>query len=88
MKRVRPPKRVGVDRPPIERMAFLARLFREGKRVTVGLVAARFEVSHKTIERDIAFMRDRLGYKIEWRMKGLAPDQFTYVAKPPAERVL
>ena len=77
----------GCSRPPLERMALISRWLREGRRLTRNLVAAELEVDAKTIERDIDFMRDRLGYQIDWIMVGPKED-WSYRGQPPKERVL
>ncbi|MBN8246224.1 MAG: hypothetical protein J0L84_02130 [Verrucomicrobia bacterium] len=53
-------------RPPLERLAFIARRLRAGKGVNATIVAARFEVSSKTAARDITFLGDRLRYDFAW----------------------
>jgi hypothetical protein len=49
------------SRAPIERMTKMYALIRLRKPCTAFDFAQRFEVSHKTIMRDLEFMRDRLG---------------------------
>lgn len=62
-------------RPPIARMAFIRkalvdrRLGRCSEPVTTDALATKLEVTRKTVLRDLDFMRDRLGYEIEWTMK-------------------
>lgn len=52
---------VGYDhRPAIERITKIVGHLKLGKKVTVKALAAEFEVSTKTINRDMDFMRDRL----------------------------
>ena len=46
----------------IERFYFLASMLRHGTPFTMGEVASGFECSVKTIQRDLDFMRDRLGW--------------------------
>jgi hypothetical protein len=46
----------------IERMAWIAARLRKGQRITATSVSTKFEVSQKTIVRDMDFMRDRLRY--------------------------
>lgn len=75
-------------RPPLERMALIARWLRQGRRLTCGKVAEAMEVSRKTIWRDIEFMRDRLGYQIEWRQEGIAKEDCSFIGRPPKERIL
>lgn len=47
-----------------ERQLDLDRQIREGKYPTVQQIAKRWEVSKRTIKRDIEFMRDRMGAPI------------------------
>lgn len=54
------------NRPPLERMGFIANLLKSRKHFTAKTVAQHFEVHFKTVERDLDFMRDRLGYDIQW----------------------
>lgn len=69
------------SRPPIERMAYIARLLRDKADFTSPTVAAHFEMERKAIDRDIEFMRDRLGFTIEYRGG-------TYRGHGPRRRVL
>lgn len=62
--------RSGYQRAPIERMAYIARLLRDRAVFTAPMVAAKFELDRKTIDRDIAFMRDRLGFTIVFQTPG------------------
>ena len=57
---------VETTRPPIERMKYIAGLLRAGKAFNVSMVARRFEADPKTIDRDLVFMRDRLGWEFEF----------------------
>ena len=55
----------------IERILYLDELLRDRKYPKKRQIAARFEVSNKTIERDIDYMRDRLGAPISYdRLQG------------------
>ena len=56
--------RDAATRPPIERMTKMYALIRSGKKLTAFDFADIFEVSHKTIRRDLEFMRDRVGLPI------------------------
>jgi predicted DNA-binding transcriptional regulator YafY len=56
----------GGNRPSIERMRTLAVLLRTRTHFTTTEVAQRFETTRKTISRDLAFLRDRLGYDFEY----------------------
>lgn len=76
------------SRPPIARMSYIARLLREGRRFTVPQVAAALEVSRKTIDRDIEFMRDQLGYQFSFVQDGIPQGERTFAGRPPKERVL
>ncbi len=50
----------------IERITKMYGRIRNGERVNAPHFAAEFETSTKTIQRDLEFMRDRLGLPIEW----------------------
>ncbi len=54
------------SRPPIERMALISRLLRTREPFNATGLALVFEVSPKTIHRDIEFMKDRLGFKFRF----------------------
>lgn len=53
-------------RAPIERMHRIALHLRDGHVVNCTTFAREFEVARKTVLRDVEFMRDRLGYDVEW----------------------
>jgi proteasome accessory factor B len=53
-------------RPPLERMKMLHEKIQAGAFPNCRKLAEELEVSSKTIQRDIDFMRDRLNYPIEW----------------------
>lgn len=53
-------------RPPLERMNFIHEQLEADKLPNCSSIAKVFEVTPKTIQRDIEFMRDRMGYPIEW----------------------
>jgi proteasome accessory factor B len=55
-----------VSRPPIGRMIELHRELAAGRFPNCRKLADRLEVSAKTIQRDIDFMRDRMGLPIEY----------------------
>ena len=63
-----PPKRSDPlrSRPPLERMLQVHRQIQAGRFPNCRKLAAELEVSAKTIQRDIDFMRDRLGLPIEY----------------------
>jgi len=73
MPRSSKPVRVGASRaatlhsrPPLERMMRLHEKLRAGAFPNCRKLADELEVSTKTIQRDIDFMRDRLGLPIEY----------------------
>jgi predicted DNA-binding transcriptional regulator YafY len=61
------------SRPPLDRMLRIHQAIRSGKFPNATVLAAEFEVSTKTIQRDLEFMRDRLELPIEYR-----DDKFGY----------
>lgn len=70
-------------RPPIERMVHISRALRRGHRFTAVQVAAELEVDKKTILRDFWFMRDRLGYTLDF---DIATN--TWTGHAPKDRIL
>src|SRR3954467_14169880 len=58
-----------MSRPPLERMLRIHEELRRGALTNCTKLAAIFEVSRKTIIRDIAFMRDRLELPIEFDVR-------------------
>jgi predicted DNA-binding transcriptional regulator YafY len=58
--------RTGATRVPIERMLAIHRAIKEGSYPTCASLAKRFEVTAKTIQRDIDYMRDRMGAGLEY----------------------
>ena len=60
------PARAGATRAPLERMIAIHRAIREGGYPTCSSLAKRFEVTPKTIQRDIDYMRDRMGAALEY----------------------
>ena len=48
------------SRPPLERMLRIHEILREGRAPSVADLARRLEVSGKTVQRDVEFMRERL----------------------------
>lgn len=71
---------MSLKHPPLERMVAIGKMILEGKSFTTRELALKFELSDKSIQRDIEFMRDRLGYRIEYsypkrRFVGVAPAQ-------------
>lgn len=76
-----------LSKPPVERMAYIAKLLRNGTPFKLGQVAQHFEVAYKTIHRDVDFMRDRLGYEMIWVQTGHRSEGF-WIGKLPEERIL
>jgi proteasome accessory factor B len=57
---------VQLSRPPLERMMAIHEELKRGAFTNCSKLAARLEVARKTVMRDIAFMRDRLGLPLEY----------------------
>ena len=53
-------------RPMLERLAGIIAQIQQGMYPNINTLAAQFEVSKKTIERDIEFLRDRLNVPIQY----------------------
>ena len=66
MKKKDPPLPGGHSRPPLERMQRLHDLLSNEQPVNCQQLGKDFEVSYKTIQRDLDFMRDRLNLPIEY----------------------
>ena len=66
MKKKDSPLPGGHSRPPLERMQRLHDLLSNEQRVNCQQLGKDFEVSYKTIQRDLDFMRDRLNLPIEY----------------------
>lgn len=73
----------GANRIAVFRMRVIAAKVIAGKPFTAATVARELELSRKCIHRDMDFMRDFLGYEIEW--DGSAGSFF---GRAPKERVL
>lgn len=58
-------KRKTVEKPMIHRLLFVDRMLRKGDRPNCGTMAKAYEVSTKTIQRDIEFLRE-LGAPVEY----------------------
>ena len=58
--------RVGKTRVPMERIYHIHEAVREGRYPNCTKLAAELEVTAKTIQRDITFMRDRLNLPLEY----------------------
>lgn len=59
-------KNVPTYRAPLERFRVIKRAFERGQENTTATLAERLEVSRKTVQRDIDFLRDRLGLVCEY----------------------
>ena len=57
-----------LSRPPLERMLRIHQAINSGKLPNATTLAAELEVSTKSIQRDIEFMRDRLELPIEYEV--------------------
>ena len=66
MKKKFPPLPGGHSRPPLERMHRLHDLLMNERPVNCQQLGREFEVSYKTIQRDLDFMRDRLNLPIDY----------------------
>ena len=55
-----------LSRPPLARMLDIHDLLKQGRKTNRRLLSEGLEVSAKTIQRDIDFMRDQLGLPIEY----------------------
>jgi proteasome accessory factor B len=60
------PARLPLSRPPLERMLRIHQALSAGKFPNATTLARELEVSTKSIQRDIEFMRDRLALPIEY----------------------
>ena len=58
--------RSGVSRPAIWRVMEIHKIIRGGRFPNCRTLAAKIEVTPKTIQRDISFMRDQLGLPLEY----------------------
>lgn len=63
---IRSSEPVRTTRPPLERMSYLHEQLEQDRLPNCSSVARVFEVTPKTIQRDIEFMRDRMNYPIAW----------------------
>lgn len=61
-----PPLRMPQTRPPLARMLRIHALLQKGKYPNCATLAKRLEVSAKTAQRDIEFMRDRLELPVDY----------------------
>ena len=74
-------ERVGRKRPPFERIKKIFGLLQDGKFPNCSTMAAMFEVSAKTVKRDIDFMRDRWDLPIAYDVQ-----KFGFYFSKPVER--
>lgn len=58
--------RSGVSRPALWRVMEIHKIIRAGRHPNCSTLAAEIEVTPKTIQRDISFMRDQLGLPLEY----------------------
>jgi len=72
--------RRGTSRPPLERMLRIHQEVQAGRFPNASTLAQLLEVSPKTIQRDLEFMRDRLGLPLEYH-----PRRFGYYYTEPVE---
>ena len=80
MKKKVSPSVGGHSRPPLERMQRLHDLLKNERPVNCQQLGREFEVSYKTIQRDLDFMRDRLHLPIEYD-----PSRYTFRYTEPVE---
>ncbi|MFO1478039.1 MAG: WYL domain-containing protein [Verrucomicrobiota bacterium] len=59
-------KRLGANRAALERMHRIHQLLQNGEHPNCTQLAAEFEVSRRTMKRDIEFMKDRMSLPIEF----------------------
>lgn len=69
-------------RPLYERIAGIAAALRSGQPVTIAELVARWDVCAKTIQRDLIFIRDRLGEPIAYDRRA---HHWKRINKSPAE---
>lgn len=60
------PKRYGASRPAMWRVMEIHKIIRAGRHPNCSTMAKEIEVTPKTIQRDISFMRDQLGLPLEY----------------------
>lgn len=61
-----PPRRMPQTRPPLARMLRIHALLQKGKYPNCATLARQLEISTKTAQRDIEFMRDRLELPVDY----------------------
>src|SRR5579883_3252758 len=71
MKASAPSSQTPFARPPLERMMKIHQALQSGKYPNTNRLANEMEVSSKSIQRDLDFMRDRMNLPVEFdRSKG------------------
>ena len=65
-RRAKPERKMPLSRPPLERMMRIHRAIQSGKYPNTTSLAREMEVSTKSIQRDLDFMRDRLELPLEY----------------------
>ena len=63
--------RAGITRAPMERIYHIHEAISEGRLPNCSVLAEELEVTPKTIQRDITFMRDRLGLPLDYDYQSL-----------------
>lgn len=53
-------------RAPVERIFKIIQMVKKGGKLNASIIAQRFEVDRKTIQRDITFIRDRLSIPVTY----------------------
>lgn len=61
-------RRTGASRPAMWRVMEIHKIIRAGRFPNCTTLAAEIEVSSKTVQRDISFMRDQLGLPLEYHV--------------------
>jgi proteasome accessory factor B len=69
-----------MSRPPLERMMRIHTAIASGRFPNASSLAREFEVSTKTIQRDLDFMRDRMGLPVEYH-----PQRFGFHYTEPVD---
>jgi predicted DNA-binding transcriptional regulator YafY len=73
---------IAATRPPLARFRAIAALLAGGRHLTARSIAERLEVSHKTVMRDLEFMRDRLNLPIATDGCPYTPQSGYYFSSP------
>lgn len=69
------------SRSVIARLQFVAERIASGRGMTIGEIAGEWEVSYRTIHRDVEFLRDQLGHQLVFDTKA---NGWFYTEAPPA----